>query len=717
MTRWFSIGEIAKLALPGLPVSRNKIRRRALDEEWLYKDIPGEGLRGGARREYQIPGTYRITKEIKDSAGAADEKGLSIAAGSATPLAHAAASADANFGTNSIEARVKAGRARYLAAGAKGRKEGRDRANIVRAIRKDSSVKNAAERFGRKPKSVYAWLPDADGVDDCDLAMVLTPRWAGRKTDSIPEGLKKVIIDTLLFAPSAPRVTIPQIMRTLQRRFPECEQPGRHAVAGFVSRWKSENHSLYLKISNPDAFNSRCRTAIGDLAAEATAPNQIVEVDFTKADIMLKGDHRGEQRRVAVGQAIDRYSRRRVLWVSAGAPNGDETAQLLVRYISAFGMISTLVTDNGAEFINKQILDGLAALGIAHAPAPPYCGWRKPFVENGFGSLRNRIAELPGYCGNNVAARQEIRSRLSMPARRGLSEAEILSVSLTVAQFRSEIARVEGELNSTPSSGLMGLSPDGKAAQFDGEIVRYEDEAALRMILARGQTRVVGKEGIKYEGADFWADELVSYIGRTVGVIALADMGRLLVCSADRAHFITIAENPERTGKDRQVMALSAGLAQRRFIKDARKAIRGTKKKITAAVVADVLAAQSGLDPQLIITGNALRRAADEIAARGREAAPAAARPTPSAQEIAEWEERNAKREAERPLREFENDDSSLDNLWVGIVREGRELSEIERQFLARYNNSPASWCASYATTSEYRAMRRLEKLRAEEAA
>jgi hypothetical protein len=308
-----------------------------------------------------------------------------------------------------------------------------------------------------------------------------------------------------------------------------------------------------------------------------------------------------------------------------------------------------------------------------------YPGWEKSYVERGHQAYHRRIAELPGYHGRNVAARQELRDRLSRAQRRGLSEHEILRVALTSDQMRVELARIDREINGTPLDSLGGLSPDQFAAQYAGPIERFDDEATLYLMFAEGAERIVGKEGVHYENVDFWEHALIPLMKQPVWAAETTAMGRLAIFTADRKRFICIAINPEREGKDRREMATLARQAQARFIKEGRKAIGGARKKITAQVVANAIDEMNVPRPspslRLIHDVQAPERAAVSLASRALEDAAAGL-----SRSIA-------------GLPEYNLDELSEQNWarYTKLIKKSSQVwSEEEALFMRVYSNTPA---------------------------
>lgn len=97
-------------------------------------------------------------------------------------------------------------------------------------------------------------------------------------------------------------------------------------------------------------------------------------------------------------------------------------------------------------------------------------------------------------------------------------------------------------------------------------------------------------------------------------------------------------------------------------------------------------------------------------------AASLAARPTPPAvphddASLAEGDCAIARLQQTRNAADFWLDDEELDSLWIAVRRVPRPLTDREQTFLTHFAQTAESWVESYATTDEYRAMRRLERI------
>lgn len=94
-------------------------------------------------------------------------------------------------------------------------------------------------------------------------------------------------------------------------------------------------------------------------------------------------------------------------------------ARAIAKYISKFGKPKIIRGDNGKAFTSSTVQEALKNLGIKYERTPAYSGWKKPFVEKGFGTLQNRLMEwMKGYIGHEVSQRQAIEFFFDKKTRR-----------------------------------------------------------------------------------------------------------------------------------------------------------------------------------------------------------------------------------------------------------------------------------------------------------
>lgn len=610
MEEWIAPSQLAQEnktggPLPGIPRYRNKLNDIAR-QNWDWRPAQGRsgerGPRGIEIRVASLPEETRAERLRRSLSAAAD--GVLDGVRRPPPKPHfqleaAAGSSDrkkpddATRRWRRASAKQKQGARLMLQAvetvagiaaqDERRRREGEPPIGLM------ASYKIAAERvFGtpKRAKRVEAAYAKVRNLPRAQWVMALVDRRGESKSPSLidqdPE-LQKAILGAAIYSPSSPRMTIPKILVKVKELLPD-RKPSQGQVRRFLSRWKRENYSLWLALTNPKAFNDRCLTAIGKLADGVDRPNQRIVADFSPADIVLLK----EGRTVRIGACKDRFTRETQLRACDGGPSAEDTAEMYIRWTLTHGYVETLETDRGKEFLNALIERGLADMGTNHVVNDPYSGWQKGDVERAIGAVQTRIANLAGYCGPNVAVRQELRERLAMADRRGLDDREVLGVQLTFDEFKLKLQEIERDINDSVHRDL-GMSPNQFRARFKGPVQRFDDELTLRMVFGKGGFRVVKKEGVNYEGIWFWHVDLIPFIGRRVFVVETGDMGLLMVLTENRGEEIAVAVNLDRVGKARRDMAILARTAQRRFVKEGRAALRSVRAKIKAGVVADAI--------------------------------------------------------------------------------------------------------------------------------
>jgi predicted kinase len=133
------------------------------------------------------------------------------------------------------------------------------------------------------------------------------------------------------------------------------------------------------------------------------------------------------------------------------------------------------------------------------------------------------------------------------------------------------------------------------AAEYRGGIRWIENRDCLDLLAECAVERTIIAGKILFESADFIAPELAEHVGEKVWAFPSpdADMGKLYIFLPERAggrKFLCIAENPERSGIDRNVAALMSRQAQQRKMAEDRRATRRVVKRIKPSTLADVIA-------------------------------------------------------------------------------------------------------------------------------
>ncbi|MBN9530550.1 MAG: transposase [Alphaproteobacteria bacterium] len=597
----YTAAELAALKLDGLPSTTSALIRLASREQWAWQAREGRG--GG--REYPfktLPAYVREAILAHDlaavtSAGQAVELPTLPAPDEATTKGEARRDAKLQLlvaveafrkrtGLGQIEAERRFA-ALYNAFNG-GSKTVADLPEItgipawVRAARPSTSL-NSLRRY-REARSA--------GCTD-ELAGRYAPRQGGTLEHAVTADGRKVLDVLISLHAKQPQTPVAELLRQLSRALGAgCEvmmaDTGEVAALDVslrtaqrsLAEWKARNEEAWLRMTNPDAWRSKYKLALGERDAGIVRPNQLWEIDASPADVLLT------EGRFSVYVAVDVYTRRMMVLVTK-TPRAAAVVALVRRAMIAWGVPEVIKTDNGSDFKARHVQQVFVDLEIKPDVCDAYQPDQKPHVERAIGTLQHSLMPtLPGYVGHNVATAQAIRSRRTFAARMGEKDREVFAVALDHHGLQTEIDNwVDGTYHQNGEhAALGGLSPFQQAASWTGALRRIGDERALDVLLAplagRGSS-VVGKKGIRVDGGEYWCDGLP--VGQRVMVRQDPhDLGRVHVFSEDGGTFIGIAEDLSRLGEARRQVAV---MARQRH----EKALRET--------VGQIRAAGRGLDP------------------------------------------------------------------------------------------------------------------------
>jgi len=400
-------------------------------------------------------------------------------------------------------------------------------------------------------------------------------------------------------------VTARQIRRTLAARFPDREPPGIDSVRRWLRPFRAEHARELSAVEDPDGHRSRRMPAFGD-GGEMLVDglNSLWELDSTLADAMCV-----DGKRYALVAAIDVWSRRTKVHVTASS-RASAIAALIRRCLLDWGVPGWVRTDEGADYTSRHLRRVFVDLKVGHEVLPPYSPELKPFIERFIGTLaRDLLTQLPGFTGHNVAQAAKLRARKSFAARRGEQPVATFKCSLTPGELQEKIdAWCEHVYGRESHSGL-GVSPFERAASWNGER-RAVDERSLDALLAepvQGRPwRTVQKDGLHADSGIYIAAELGPLVGERVHVRREpADYGRVYVfqfVDEERAGpFVCIAEDPARTGVDREEVAREAKRLAREADREARKWARDLAKSRSPATAIDDVLAHAAAGAQAVV--------------------------------------------------------------------------------------------------------------------
>jgi len=370
-----------------------------------------------------------------------------------------------------------------------------------------------------------------------------------------------------------PHATAKQVLRGIEARFAADKQPSQRAVQRWVKAWKAAHAQLHCAVANPDKWRSRYQAAAGDAGEAVIRLNQVWEYDSTPGDVLL-----ADGVRHAVLGVIDIYTRRLKLHV-ARTSSAAGICSLTRRALMDWGVPEAAKTDNGADYVSKQMQRVFLGLGVEHVRAPHFSPERKPFIERAFRTFSHDLVELlAGYSGHSVAQRKDIEARRSY-AERLMQTGETVDLSrLGVEQFQKFCDQwCECVYHHDAHGGLGGKTPWQLAAEWPHPVVRLrpEDERALDVLLLPAPTndgwRTVGKKGLPIGTVHYNSPKLGGLEGQRVqALLDEADAGVAYVFDED-GKFIDRAVAPEIVGVSRAEIAAQRKARQKKVI-DAQKA-------------------------------------------------------------------------------------------------------------------------------------------------
>lgn len=353
----------------------------------------------------------------------------------------------------------------------------------------------------------------------------------------------------------------------------------------YINKWKEANAQVYLAVTNPDAWKSKYMASLGRADAGITRLNQLWEMDGTPADwALIDGRH-------TASVVIDVYSRRpRILF--SKTPRTETNKLLLRGALLEWGVPEIAMTDNGSDYVSREMQMCFEELAIEHRRAAPFSPWQKPHVESFIKTYLHGILELlDNFIGHSVAERSRIESRASF-AEQLFKKNAVVSVELTAAEMqRLTDAWIAGTYMQDVHSGIE-MKPFERVAAYTGAIRQIGNDRALDLLLAKPAKRcpVITAKGIRYDKADYIHPDLMRHIGKDADIrLDPNDLGRLIV-RVD-GQFVCIAENGQRMGIKRAEVAAHARALQAKEISEQKRRLKAMSRGLpsTDEIVRDLV--------------------------------------------------------------------------------------------------------------------------------
>lgn len=431
------------------------------------------------------------------------------------------------------------------------------------------------------PRTLERW---AATLRDGDIT-ALAGRYDERTTSAIidrDDEFETFVVGMLYSYPHCSATHIEQSMRA---RFSGRRLPARRTLQRWVSEFRQQNDQVLLKVANPDRWRSKYLSAAGSAAQQVSTPNELWEMDASPTDVMLiDGRH-------SVSGVIDVATRRMKLHVSRTSKSLSHCA-LMRRALLAWGVPTTVSTDNGMDYTSRQMVRVFSALGIEHHVCAPFSPQQKPFIERALGTFNHGLVELlPGFIGHSVSDRKDIEARRSFAERH--SGSDLIEVRMGIEQFQKFCDDwTDNHYGHQVHSSLGGRSPFEVAAASTAPIRVIEDIRALDVLLAPAAEglRTITKKGIRLDRGLYNAPELGGCEGQQVRVLLdEGDFGAVYVFTAE-GDFICRAVDHMRTGASLSEVATARRSIQRRVVGNAKRVMaEAAKEARTLDIVPEIL--------------------------------------------------------------------------------------------------------------------------------
>lgn len=594
---WLTAAQIADIILPSLPGTKRGVALFANRANWCYRNRKGRG--GG--REYPL-------SALPESAQAAYLDRVS-----SKKKAHSAALNRVLLIKSIDESAAFVGRqnglAKYVHMKSKAKVRADVRMDAIIAFKNFYQERGLSQRQAF-PLFVRAWNSGAIKEDACKALPRITARslqnwqlmqriggigalagfYGNRKNNgkiNLDQEVQDLILATIHDHPTASATLV---MKILRERLSDDRVPSYRTTLRFIQNWKGKNKQLYMALVNPDAWRSKYCAASGDAAAGIIRLNQRWEIDSTPGDVLLS-----DGRRHAVIGVIDVYSRRLKLHVARTSSAHGITA-LLRRAIVAWGVPEVLYTDNGQDYVSKQVTRVLRDLGIDHHITRPFCPEEKPFIERSFRTFSHGILELSrGFVGHNVVERKGIEARQSFASRLMKPGETVRLERLSPDKFQSFCDRWCDDIYAhTAHAGLNNRTPFAVTIAYPGIVRHIQNERSLDVLLAPtvdGEGfRYVTRKGLRIEGTNFQAPELGGLEGQRVRVLVDESNIGIVYIFSEEGKFVCKAICPERTGIDLATVAAARKEYQRKVLAEAKENIRAKSRKAKlGTIVTEIL--------------------------------------------------------------------------------------------------------------------------------
>lgn len=604
----YSCAELAALKLPTYPTTKKGWYQTVKRENWGCEVVHGKGGRGGVLRRYTPPPAIQkliAQRQTVVAEGAAARTAQAILAAARAEQA-ASLSAKTSAAVDDIRAQLSLKGLAKFDAKFELVLAWRNYCGAHPEIKRNASFHAFAEAYRSKhlslpeavrkayprlsARSVQRWVLDNEKRGLVVMADARTRKGGGTSQIEANPFLEKLILAILTEKPHVMHIHVHDILKA-RRIDPETgevlwPEVSYSALTRYIGRWKAQNAQAHLLATNPDAWKSKHLSSLGRLDGDIVRLNQRWEMDGTPADWDLIGG------RHTASVVIDVWTRRIKILFSK-TPRTETNKALLRAAVLDWGVPEQVKTDNGSDYVSREMALFFEELGIQGVQSNKFSPWEKAHVERVIKTYLHSILELlDNFVGHDVAERKAINARQTF-AEQLFQKNAVIKVDMTVDQLQEITNNWVSGIYMVDTHSTLGMSPLARAASWTGPVRRVENERSLDILLFKPVSRepIISAKGIRYDKAWFIHPELPLHAGKQADIrLDPTDIGRLVVRVDGR--FLCIAECPERTGINQAEVAAKGRALQREWAKreraialDRRKGLPTTHEMVKQIVL------------------------------------------------------------------------------------------------------------------------------------
>lgn len=568
MKQWFTLAELAKLNLPGLPADLRELYRHAERHGWRLDTRKVQKRQGsGGGLEFH----YSLFPEAARSKIAFMETAPTIAPTSVSKLLWAR-----------FEALTDAQR-----AVAQKRLDVLHEWDGLRAAGVSAGDARAfcEAKFDIARSSLYEWRHMVEGKARQDWLAALAPDSPGANGEAAQ------IVEC---HPDAWDVLASDYLRPEGSKFSACYRRMK-AVAkrkGWAPIPSERTLRRHMNIKVPRAVQILARKGKDEAMKLIPAQQrsvahlmamQYANTDGHKLDLHVQLPGRDKPTRVFLMGTQDIYSRKILSWVLTEAETWEAVRTIVGRMVEQHGIPERLYMDNGRAFASKKISGGakrrnrfkitedevaglLKTLGIDGRFVRPYAGQSKP-IERGWGDLAEEISKHPdmagAYTGRSPEHKPENYGKWAVP----LDQLE-KHVAERIAEHNARVGR-----KTETAKGRSFDEVFAESMADPANLVRFASpmQRSLWMLTAETVTARKPSGAIHLFDNRYWSRELNQWVGKKLTVrFDPSDLHAAVKVYDPQGRLICDAECIEKSGFDCQAAARDTARAKSEFKKTLR---------------------------------------------------------------------------------------------------------------------------------------------------